>query len=188
MTVQHLCPSQTVAILKNNDVLVCCHRPWLKVDDYGRDIFIAVLDLNSKVCRNTMPKVDYGPIRNYSKNSSDLRMATITNCKLWFAVLVEKQLLFSLWSFFTPKLAGKAHQLGCPKIILTTCVHVCMCTLHCLSTHYIGGIWIGDSLATGIQAPGGPRKLINIALRTNCAKYQMLHVFVSKLGWSVPIE
>ena len=33
----------------------------LKVNNYGRDIFIAVLDLNSNICRNTMPKVDFGP-------------------------------------------------------------------------------------------------------------------------------
>ena len=33
-------------------------------------------------------------------------------------------------------------------------------------------------LATGIQAPAGTCKLINIALRTNCIKYQMLHVIL----------
>ena len=30
------------------------------------------------------------------KNSFDLRMVIITNCKLWFAVLIKKQLLLSL--------------------------------------------------------------------------------------------
>ena len=42
----------------------------LKVDDYDRDVFIAVLDLNSNICRNTMPKVDFGPTHNYSNFTS----------------------------------------------------------------------------------------------------------------------
>ena len=36
--------------------------------------------------------------------------------------------------------------------------------------------WRPDALATGIQAPAGPCKLMNIAIRINCIKYQMLHV------------
>ena len=60
---------------------------------------------------------------------------------------------------FTPQLAGKARQLGCPKIVLD----------HMRTS-------IGDALATGIQAPAGTCKLMNIAIRTNCIKYQMLHV------------
>ena len=35
-----------------------------------------------------------------------------------------------------------------------------------------------DALATGIQAQAGTCKLMNIAIQTNCIKYQMLHVFV----------
>ena len=39
-----------------------------------------------------------------------------------------------------------------------------------------------DALATGIQ-------LMNIALGTNCIKYQMLHVFAMKtIGRTVPTE
>ena len=48
----------------------------------------------------------------------------------------------------------------------------------CLSTCCIGGTSIGDALATGIQAPAGPCKLMNIAIGTNCIKYQMLHVIL----------
>ena len=52
-----------------------------------------------------------------------------------------------------------------------------MYTPQCLSTRCIGASTsIGDALATGIQAPAGPCKLMNIAIRTNCIKYQMLHV------------
>ena len=48
-----------------------------------------------------------------------------------------------------------------------------MCAPQCLSTctHCTGGTWIGDALATGIQAPAGACKLVNIALPTNYAKY-----------------
>ena len=34
----------------------------------------------------------------------------------------------------------------------------------CLSTRCIGGTSIGDALATGIQAPAGTCKLMNIAI------------------------
>ena len=52
--------------------------------------------------------------------------------------------------------------------------------VQCLSTHCIGGTSIGDALATRIQAPAGPCKLMNIAIRTNCIKYQMLHVILDR--------
>ena len=55
--------------------------------------------------------------------------------------------------------------------------YVAMTTL--ITTHV-------DALATGIQAPAGPCKLMNIAIRTNCIKYQMLHVFA--IGRTVPTE
>ena len=86
---------------------------------------------------------------------------------------------------FTPQLAGEARQLGCPKIVLDhvrVCIYIiyilyiCMYAPQCLSTRCIGGTSIGDALATGIQAPAGPCKLMNIAIPTNCIKYQMLHV------------
>ena len=92
-------------------------------------------------------------------------------------------------ALFTPQLAGEARQLGCPKIVLDhvcVCVCVCVCVYiyiyicmyapQCLSTRCIGGTSIGDALATRIQAPAGPCKLMNIAIPTNCIKYQMLHV------------
>ena len=50
-----------------------------------------------------------------------------------------------------------------------------MYTPQCFSTCCIGGTSIGDPLATRIQAPAGPCKLMNIAIGTNCIKYQMLH-------------
>ena len=73
-------------------------------------------------------------------------------------------------TIFTPQLAGKARQLGCPKIVLDhvrvcvcVCVYiyiyVCMYAPPCLSTGCIG-----DTLATGIQAPAGTCKLMNIAI------------------------
>ena len=83
---------------------------------------------------------------------------------------------------FTPQLAGEAHQLGCPKIILDhvhVYIYICMYAPKCLSTRCIGGTSIGDALATGIQTPAGPCKFMNIAIRTNCIKYQMLHVFLT---------
>ena len=88
---------------------------------------------------------------------------------------------------FTPQLAGKARQLGCPKIVLDHMhvyiyiyiyIYICMYAPQCLSTRCIGGTSIGDALATGIQAPAGTCKLMNIAIRTNCIKYQMLHVIL----------
>ena len=68
---------------------------------------------------------------------------------------------------FTPQLAGEARQLGCPKIVLDHMrvlyiyIYICLCAPQCLSTHCIG---IGDALATGIQAPAGTCKLMNIAI------------------------
>ena len=86
---------------------------------------------------------------------------------------------------FTPQLAGEARQLGCPKIVLDHVrvyiyiyIYICMYPPQCLSTRCIGGTSIGDALATGIQAPAGTCKLMNIAIRTNCIKYQMLHVIL----------
>ena len=102
---------------------------------------------------------------------------------------VRTELQYYLVSFlvpvFTPQLAGEARQLGCPKIVLDhvrVCVYIyiyiCMYAPQCLSTRCIGGTSIGDALATGIQAPADTCKLMNIAIRTNCIKYQMLHVIL----------
>ena len=80
---------------------------------------------------------------------------------------------------FTPQLVGEARQLGCPKIVLDhvhVYIYICMYAPQCLSTRCIGGTSIGDALATGIQAPTGTCKLMNIAIRTSCIKYQMLQV------------
>ena len=46
--------------------------------------------------------------------------------------------------FFTPQLAGKARQLGCPKIVLDHVrvlyiyIYICLCAPQCLSTRCIG--------------------------------------------------
>ena len=54
---------------------------------------------------------------------------------------------YDIFAIFTPQLAGKAHQLGCPKIVLDHVrvyiyiyiyIYICLCTPQCLSTHCIG--------------------------------------------------
>ena len=76
--------------------------------------------------------------------------------------------LIIIVSIITPQLVGEARQLGCPKIVLVHVhVYICMYAPQCLSTRCIGGTSIGDALATGIQAPADPCKLMNIAIGTN---------------------
>ena len=36
----------------------------------------------------------------------------------------EAEAFFNFAQFFTPQLAGEAHQLGCPKIVLDQCVYI----------------------------------------------------------------
>ena len=70
---------------------------------------------------------------------------------------------------FTPQLAGEAP----PAKIVLDHVRIYMYTPQCLSTRCIGGTSIGDVLvlATKIQAPDDPCKLMNIAIQTNCIKH-----------------
>ena len=59
------------------------------------------------------------------------------------------------------------------KIVLDhmhACVCVCVCVYVCI-------------VLARIQVPAGPCKLVNIAIPTNCIKYQMLHVFVMETSY-----
>ena len=51
--------------------------------------------------------------------------------------------------FFTSQLAGEAHQLGVLRLfwIMWVFYIICLYAPQCLSTHCIGGTWIGDTLA-----------------------------------------
>ena len=83
--------------------------------------------------------------------------------------------------FYTPagglsQLVGKARQLGCPKIVLDQCVCIC---IYIYIYIYIYYMYVHTTRRTSnLQAPAGTCKLMNIAIGTNCIKYQMLHVIL----------
>ena len=91
--------------------------------------------------------------------------------------------------FLHPSWRAKPASWGVLRLFWITCciyiiyiyiyIYICLCAPQCLSTRCIGNTRIGDPLATGIQAPAGTCKLMNIAIQTNCIKYQMLHVFLT---------
>ena len=56
----------------------------LKVDDLVGDVTVAVSELNSNICKNNQPKVDFRPALNYSLHTSH-------DCHVTFKYVIENK-------------------------------------------------------------------------------------------------